>query len=53
MTKRKDPYLLALIRMDQAIQKCESLRMEKANLEYLWDKYVIHGHKNFKPSKKQ
>ncbi len=45
MTKRIDPDLLALKRMNKAIQNCSCKRMVKANLVYLWDKYVINSNK--------
>lgn len=40
--KKLDPDILALKQACRALQKSSSKRMLKANLEYLWDRFIAH-----------
>jgi hypothetical protein len=40
MTKRIDPDIKALAAACRALDGSTSLRMLKANLEFLWDRYI-------------
>jgi hypothetical protein len=45
MSKRLDPDILVLRRCVAALDKSSSKKMVRANLEYLWDRYVAHPSK--------
>ena len=41
--KEMDPEIRSLGECMKAIESIEKIRMRRATLEFLWDKYVIHA----------
>ena len=44
MTKRLDPDIKVLRGAKRALDESSSLKMLRANLEFLWDRYIGHPH---------
>ena len=42
MTKRLDPDIKALRAAVRALQGSSSRRMLKTNMNYLWDRFIVH-----------